>query len=218
MDKILDLVELSWKAYKYKVANKLLSPETEKMMQLQFALLLQTLAPLYEYSEQESIKVIPEWAIELRRGVERGSKSTRSIDIVILYKNHTKVSHYPIELKCFRRSTRVKSGKRGAQNLGMYDYWDDIEKVEQYLEFKDFAAGFQLTLTDDRYYVETEHKGSQVSVFSTFKGRGIVSGVLEHHIANRPGRITLKNVYDTSKRERLYGFYFIRQDVFKRAA
>lgn len=115
-------------------------------------------------------------------------------------------------------SENSRENQRVAQELGMYDYWDDIEKVEQYLEFKDFAAGFQLTLTDDRYYVESERKGSQVSVFSTFKGRGIVSGVLEHHIANRPGRITLKNVYDSSKWERLNGFYFIKQDVFKRAA
>ena len=98
MDRILDLVELTWKAYKNKVANGLLSPENEKMMQLQLAFILQTLAPLYEYTNQESIKVKLESPLRIQKGV-------KSIDLQIHHENQKGTLLYPVELTCFRVAT-----------------------------------------------------------------------------------------------------------------
>ena len=44
---------LGWRLYSAKVANGLLLPDNEKMMQLQLAQIFQTLAPLYEASTDE---------------------------------------------------------------------------------------------------------------------------------------------------------------------
>ena len=116
-----------------------------------------------------------------------------------------------IELKCFRLRTRMGDGLRRAQNLGMYDYWEDIENIEGYCSLPNFEGGYQLTLTDDPYYVTTKHKGEQVATYSTYEGRTGVSGLLAHSIANRKGEITLRGRYSMSEWKKRGEFYFIAQ-------
>lgn len=206
MNKIVKLIDFCWDAYKNKVANGLSDPTNEKMMQLQFASILQTCASLLEFSSNESIKVLLEYSVTIEKG-------NKSVDIVIMHAQNNQIDYYPLELKCFRAGTSKGNAKRGAQNLGMYDYWDNIENLEQYSKLKDFICGFQLTITDDRYYVETLHKGSQVSVYSTFKKRKKVSGNLIHEIANRKGKIKLENSYNMSSWKKINKFYFIKQKI-----
>jgi hypothetical protein len=201
--KIEDIIGTAWLSYQKKVANNLLIPENEKMMQLQLAQIFQTLAPIYEYEKNESIKVLLEVPVTIRQTI------CRSIDIVI---SHTKSDgttiYYPIELKCFRLYTRSGSGKRGAQNIGMYDYWEDIENIENYVLLPDYQKGFQLTLTDDTYYVNTVHRGAQVAVYSTNNQRINVTGTLAANIANRHGNITLIGSYNMTNWQQHGNFYF----------
>ena len=119
----------------------------------------------------------------------------RVIDIVISHKQEGEISLVPIELKCFRLYTRNSNRKRVAQNLGMYDYWEDIENIEEYTNLRDFDKGFQLTLTDDTYYLQTEHKGEQEVTYSTYKCRDKINGFLENRIANRTGLININGSY-----------------------
>jgi len=205
--KIDNLIKQSWECYCNKVASGLLDPHNEKMMQLQLAQIFQTLAPIYEYSASESIKVLLENPVKLSNGINR------IIDIVIAHEIGSKVMLYPIELKCFRLYS-IKSGKkRGAQNLGMYDYWEDIENIESYADLDDFSKAYQLTITDDFYYVETEHKGEQVAVYSTSKKRINVTGRLEQPIKNRVGEINLTGTYNMSCWEKTGNFYSICQST-----
>lgn len=187
--KIDDLINQGWNCYTNKVASGLLAPENEKMMQLQLAQIFQTLAPIYEYHESESIKVLLEVPVTIRGNVNR------IVDLVISHEKSSETHFYPIELKCFRLYSRNSGKKRGAQNLGMYDYWEDIENIEGYSDLQNYEQGYQLTLTDDPYYVETQHKGGQVAVYSTNKNRRNVKGVLDRSIANREGRIELRGEY-----------------------
>lgn len=203
--KIDKLIGQGWDCYINKVANNLLSPENEKMMQLQLAQIFQTLSPIYEYSQTESIKILLEVPVTIA-----GNKN-RIIDLVIVHEKKEGTVYYPIELKCFRLYSRNGGGKRGAQNLGMYDYWEDIENIEEYNELDDYKQGYQLTLTDDPYYVETVHKGSQVATFSTNKKRLNVTGHLQHTIANRDGSIQLKCKYNMTKWKQIGDYYFICQ-------
>jgi hypothetical protein len=204
--KIENIIKTSWESFQKKIANGLLVSENEKMMQLQFAQILQTIAPIFEYEKNESIKVLLEVPVTIKQ------TTFRSIDIVI---SHTKSDHtityYPIELKCFRLYTRSGSGKRGAQNLGMYDYWEDIENIENYVTLPNFQKGFQLTLTDDTYYVNTIHRGGQVAVYSTNINRKNVTGTLEANIANRLGSVKLKGAYNMDSWSKQGAFYFILQ-------
>jgi hypothetical protein len=196
-----------WESYKNKVANGLLSPENEKMMQLQLAQIYQTLAPVHEYETSESIKVLLEVPVIIRGAVRR------IIDVVIAHTLNNNMSHYPIELKCFRLLTRAGSGKRGAQNLGMYDYWEDIENIEGYAGLPRHPKAFQFTLTDDTYYVTATHSGPQVAVYSTNCARAGVTGHLTHTIANRAGSIRLTGTYSMTGWQKLGNFYFIAQQA-----
>lgn len=204
--KIENIIDMGWTSYQRKVASKLLVPENEKMMQLQLAQIFQTLAPIYEYHKNESIKVLLEVPVLIKQDVYR------SIDIVIA---HTMTCgdtlYYPIELKCFRLYTRIGSGKRGAQIIGMYDYWQDIENIENYILLPSYQTGFQLTLTDDMYYVNTKHQGDQVKIFSTSKYRTNITGVLTANIASRPDSVTLKGSYNMDKWQQYGDFYFCHQ-------
>jgi hypothetical protein len=205
VERIEEMIDLGWRRYTEKVASKLLNPENEKMMQLQLALIYQTLAPLYECRSEESIKVL----LEVPEVVNGGTH--RIIDIVIEHRLAGFHQRVPIELKCFRYLVRHGKGKRGAQNLGMYDYWEDIENIEGYCAIPKVTGAYQFTLTDDPYYPETQHAGSQVATYSTWKGRKGVTGALVHPIANRRGDIHLRGSYDMAGWRKDEGFFFIAQ-------
>jgi hypothetical protein len=205
MANIEQLIELGWECYKNKVANGLLLPKNEKMMQLQIALIYQTIAPIFEFEQNETIKVLLEVPVIIHSNV------SRSIDIVIDHTNRQETSKYPIELKCFRLMSQSGKGKSGGQLQRMYDYWEDIENIEQYSQLQNFKKGFQFTVTDDPYYVETQHTGIKVVVFSTYKGRSNVTGQLSAEVQSRAGNIQLSRVYDMAKWIKINNFYFVDQ-------
>lgn len=206
--KIRKLIDITWESFCNKVSNQLFEPENEKMMQLQLAQTIQSLIPVFEYNESEKIQVFLEKPVFICRVPSR-----RVIDIVIFYKSDNLKKYYPIEIKCFRNLTRDGSGKkRGAGNIGMYDYWMDIENIEQYTRLPDFGFGTQLTITDDSYYTDTKHLGQQVSIYSTYRNRSVVKGTLQQPIANRQGRIELLGTYNMNKWCGKGSFKFIRQE------
>jgi hypothetical protein len=202
-----DMIELGWRLYSGKVASGLLSPENEKMMQLQFALVLQTLSPLFEFSTEESYKVLLEVPV-----VINGS-TKRIIDIVVEHSLAESVSRIAIELKCFRLYVRNSKNKRGAQNLGMHDYWKDIANIEGCCALPEFQTGYQFTITDDRYYADATHSGPQVATYSTSRERSGVTGLLSHSIANRKGQIVLRGTYSMEGWIKDGSFYFIHQRI-----
>lgn len=184
-----EIILLAWRLYGDKVANGLLNPRNEKMMQLQLAQILQLLAPLYESQSSESFKVILEHPVRI-------DDYTAIIDIVLDHSIDGQSALTAIELKCFRYySSNSDTKKRGAQNLGMYDYWADIENSEKYCGLPGFKSAYQLTVTDDPYYVDTKHTGVQVATYSTNRNRENVTGLYECPIANRDGRIHLNGNY-----------------------
>lgn len=209
MSLVPEMISLAWRLYCAKVANKLLVPENEKMMQLQLAQIFQTLTPLFECSATESYKVLLEVPVKVKG-------KTKIIDIVLDHMVGNSVTKTAIELKCFRLFSRTGDGKRGAQNIGMYDYWEDIENIEAYSSLSEFEGAYQFTLTDDDYYVEKPHAGPQVATFSTYKNRQKVTGTLAHKIANRKGEIFLYGSYLMDGWKKDGDFYFIRQQVNRR--
>lgn len=204
MSLISEMIELGWRLYSAKVANGLLHPDNEKMMQLQLAQIFQTLAPLYESSTEESYKILLEVPV-------RVSSKISIIDMVLEHRSRNRINRTAVELKCYRLYAREGNGKRGAQNLGMYDYWADIEGIESYRMLPEYKNAYQLTLTDDPYYVETQHTGSQVAMYSTCKTRVNITGCLAHNVANREGKITLRGTYSMSGWRKEGSYYFISQ-------
>jgi len=206
--KITELIELGWEKYKMKIASGLINPENEKMMQLQLSQIYETLSSVFESESDESIKILLEVPVIIR------GETSRIIDIVISHARNGHVSYYPIELKCFRLYTRKGDGKkRGAQNIGMYDYWEDIENIEGYSTLINYKVGYQFTLTDDSYYVTTKHCGSQVSMYSTNNTRNNVTGNLIHNIANRAGKISLNGTYTMEGWQNIGNYWFVQQNI-----
>lgn len=206
--KIRQIIDISWLSFKNKVASNFYDPENEKMMQLFLAQTIQSLIPIFEFKSNETIKVFLETPVTINRIPDK-----RLIDIVIYHNSGTISKYFPIELKCFRKFTRDGSGKRrGAQNLGMFDYWADIENNEQYTLLPEYSFSTHLTLTDDSYYVTGRHMGSQVQVYSTNNARVAVTGILEEPIANRHGRLILDGTYSMTGWETIGEFSFIRQE------
>ena len=207
-NKIRQVIDIAWQSYIFKVSSGLLNPENEKMMQLQLAQMFQTIFPIFEYHSKESIKVSLECPILIEREPNR-----RVIDLLITHTEGDTEYYYPIELKCFREFTRDGSGKkRGAQNLGMFDYWCDIENIEQYTKKLNYLFATQLTLTDDIYYVYGKHKGTQTAIYSTNIWQKEIGGTLSTKIANRSGLIELENKYSMAHWQMKGSFYFIRQE------
>ncbi len=204
-DKIYELINVGWDLYSKKVSGLLLDPENEKMMQLQLASVFQTLASLYESDNNESIKILLEVPVSVRE------EKKNIIDIVIQHSIDSENIYYPIELKCFRKMTRDGMAQRGGGNLSMYDYWEDIENIELYSGLNDYRNGVHLAITDNKYFVENEHGGEQVKVYSTSRNRGVVTGKLETNIKNRVGSISLSGNYDMKKWKSVGDFFTIIQ-------
>lgn len=204
-NKIYELIEAGWSLYSGKVSGHLLNPENEKMMQLQLSLILQTLAALYESTENESIKVLLEVPVSVR------AHKKNIIDIVIQHVVGSETKYYPIELKCFRKKTRDGKAARGGGNLSMYDYWEDIENIELYSKLEGYKNGIHLTITDHPYFVNNDHSGEQVKVYSTSKNRAVVTGLLKKEIKNREGSILLCGRYSMSKWKPVGDFFTILQ-------
>lgn len=201
-----EIISLAWRLYSEKVASTMLNPRNEKMMQLQLAQILQLLAPLYEARSNESYKVHLEHPVHV-------ADNTAIIDIVLEHSMGSQSELTAIELKCYRLySNNSEIKKRGAQNLGMYDYWADIENCEKYCMLLGFKSAYQLTVTDDSYYVNTLHTGEQVRTYSTNKHRKNVTGVYQCRVANRDGYIHLQGIYELPWISK-GNFHFIAQAV-----
>jgi hypothetical protein len=207
MDKLDRIILLGWECYQEKVANHLLEPDSEKMMQMQLSHIYSSLSPLFEFGGNEDIKVLLEVPFQAK------PDQNLNIDIVLTQRLADTARSYAIELKCFRLNTRSGTDRRGAQNLGMFDYWKDIERIEAFTANKDYFGAYQFTITDDPYYVEVDHAGPQVKTYSTYKGRTNVCGSLEHDIAHRGGKITLRQIYGMDRWKKNGEFYSIHQAV-----
>lgn len=204
-NKIYDLIDLGWTLCVKKIAGGLMNPTKEKELQLQLAMIYQGLAYMHEETTQESIKILLEEPVKVRK------KKTNLIDIVVRHTVGNQTINYPIELKCFRKKTQQSKNNRGGGNLSMFDYWEDIENIELYSDLAGYGLGTQFTVTDDPYFVETQHNGSQVRVYSTSRHRGIVSGPLTRKIANRSGHIPFRGKYNMARWQTEGNFYAIAQ-------
>jgi hypothetical protein len=131
------------------------------------------------------------------------------IDIVILSGN----KYYPVEIKYKTKSQTVSLtlfgtlspvvlGHHGAQNIGCYDFWKDIKRLELFEEnFENVDQGIMLFVTNDPCYLQPPRNNEVgYAQFSIEQSREIESGtILDWNGAlsisvNRPP-ITLKRDY-----------------------
>ena len=131
------------------------------------------------------------------------------IDIVIVSGN----KYFPVEikykticqmvpLKLFGTPSPVVLGHHGAQNIGCYDFWKDIKRLELFEEkFESVGQGIMLFVTNDESYLKIPRNNEVgYAQFSIHEYRIVESGqILDWNGAltisvNRPP-ITLNNSY-----------------------
>jgi hypothetical protein len=107
------------------------------------------------------------------------------IDIVIVSGN----KYYPVEikyktisqtvpLKLFGNPSTVVLGHHGAQNIGCYDFWKDIKRLELFEEnFENVEQGIMLFVTNDSSYLQPPRNNEVgYAQFSIEESREIESG------------------------------------------
>lgn len=131
------------------------------------------------------------------------------IDIVVFAEG----KYYPIEIKfktisqtlpfnLFGTPSPIVLGHHGAQNIGCYDFWKDIKRLELFEEkFESVGQGIMLFVTNDESYLKIPRNNEVgYAQFSIHEYRIVESGqILDWNGAltisvNRPP-ITLNNSY-----------------------
>ncbi len=131
------------------------------------------------------------------------------IDIVVFVNG----KYYPIEikyktisqtvpLKLFGTQSRVVLGHHGAQNIGCYDFWKDIKRLELFeSNFENVEQGIMIFITNDESYLQPPRNNEVgYAQFSINENRTLDSGrTLDWNGAlsisvNRPP-ISLRNRY-----------------------
>ena len=123
--------------------------------------------------------------------------------------------HCAIELKYkTKRATIDIAGERfelanqGAQDIGKYDFWKDVERVEKVRSFRASTAGAVIFLTNDQnYWNEPSREGTCAEAFHVHEGR-IAKGELpwaahtgEGTMRGRKSPVRLNNEHRVAWRE-----------------
>lgn len=154
-EKITQMLDIAWNSFAHKTANEMINPKREEGMKLLLAQTIQNLIPVFEYDLNESLKV------ELEYTVHNEKAPKKNIDILIIHKISDEFFYYPIELKCIRKHINNAERKRGGQNRRMFNYWKDIERLEQFLNLDGFVMSTHFFMTDDKSYVNRRVKQIQ---------------------------------------------------------
>jgi hypothetical protein len=132
------------------------------------------------------------------------------IDLVLLKDGH----YYPVEIKyktmsqqipltVFGTVAQITLGHHGAQNIGCYDFWKDIKRIELFQErFPNVEQGIMIFVTNDESYSQPPLRANTgYAQFSIHEGRVVnMSETLNWNriltiSANRPP-ITLSHAYN----------------------
>ena len=117
---------------------------------------------------------------------------------------------YPIEIKyktakqflpfgVFGQNVNVELGQHGAQNIGCYDFWKDIKRIELFEQaFQNVQRGVVLFVSNDLTYQNAPLKSNVgYAPFSIHQGRIIpINSFLNWNGALAKGRPSLTTNYD----------------------
>ena len=109
---------------------------------------------IQKYYEKADVKVRLEYPNSQGNDFSNPQKM-EYVDIIVILDNKI----YPIELKYKTKSLTVVDNdetyclkNQGAQNFGRYEYLKDIQRIEKFLEKKDFQCGYAILLTNAELY------------------------------------------------------------------
>jgi hypothetical protein len=169
-------------------------------MQLQFAYILQQLAPLITFHENETLHV------ELETGV-RVDGFSREIDLMFLGQWPGGEHKIAIEMKCYR-TLASSGGKRGATDIFMKDVYFDLHLLERYVDLNIASQGVSLVMNDMERLVKPSNKGAKCWRYDTSQGATFGDEIFNAPIGGKEIDFWLGKRYELAWRK--YGeFWFM---------
>lgn len=155
-------VSEAWLIFSRKVGGGLIPVNKEASMQLQYAYILQQIAPLIIFHEDEAIRV------ELEAGVNVDGMS-REIDLLFTGQGPAGVHKIAIEMKCYRTKA-ASGGNRGATDIFMKDVYFDLFLLERYVALGLATRGVSLVMNDMARLVNPRNKSAKCWNYDTSQG------------------------------------------------
>ncbi len=196
-DRIVNLLEISWRILKTRFNEKRHQITTEAPFQHHFAHIISTLGELHCTRRDDIFHVDLETRCEDIKG------KSKYIDITCNFTPEP--ASCAIELK-------FKTSKQGAQDHGRIDMFIDIEALELVCE-KDYNIGRFYMITDSLPYINKSKRGVGTH-FTTYDGALVGPG--QFHCPQSKGRenviVNLKNEY-LFEWEKINNWYFLQINV-----
>jgi hypothetical protein len=186
-DRMRAAVTESWLIFSRKVGGGLIRINKEASMQLQYAYILQKLAPLMNFHEDEALEV------ELETGVNVDDVS-REIDLMFTGRWAGGEHKIAIEMKCYR-TVAASGGNRGATDIFMKDVYFDLFLLERYIASGIANQGVALVMNDMGRLVNPTRKSGKCWRYDTSQGTKFGSEVFETPIGGKSVEFWLEKQY-----------------------
>lgn len=162
-ERLSEIINLSWNILIEYVDNGKVKINKESSLQLHYAAILKQIGETFCIKPEEI------FTVELETHYKG-----KNIDIFCSL-GQAKAA---LEIKCFKEFSST-GGKSAAQDIKMYDVFEDICRLSGYVDEKFVDFGIFLCYTDHKYFVEGAEMKGYTKVFSTRNGSQYPKGVIK---------------------------------------
>lgn len=134
------------------------------------------------YEETDTVNVFLEYAVkDGKQKAEDEKKNSRYSYYDIVIKEGDEF--IPIELKSKTKSVKDRDeySNQSAQDLARYDFWRDVERIENFSTWSKQPAniGYAVMVTNDGAYVKNSGENAMYKNFAMNRNRAVKAGVLD---------------------------------------
>lgn len=167
-DRLIEIVELSYKIMCNKIVHKGIKVDNEASFQLQLAYILKYVGNLYEFSDNDRFKIELENYLTLSKKSIKSKSYKARVDIILSLGNSKVTHNCAIELKYFKKANHREPNNR-------YDVFKDLSNLESYRDSGIDLCYFMLG-TDHEHYVNQACYSKDTSDFDFRDGSTYCKG------------------------------------------
>ncbi|TDR31073.1 hypothetical protein [Hydromonas duriensis] len=193
-------VSFAWQTLSKKIGHEFVKINKEASLQLQYAVLLNQLIPLIQFSNQESYEVELEHSVQLldtHREIDVlfvGKKCNCSVQRNNAVQCKCDVFKIAIEMKCYREFT-TSGNRRGASDIFMKDVYFDWHLLESYIEQGKVNQGVALVMNELENFVNPSNKDAKCWDYDISNDSKITPKKLTTPIGGKEIQFELKKQY-----------------------
>jgi hypothetical protein len=181
-------VALAWFLFARKVGGGIIEVNKEASMQLHFGHVLQQIMPLITFGRGEELTVDLETSVHI-------APRTHEIDVLFSGKAGGVAHRIAIELKCYRTLTTL-GRNRGATDIFMKDVYEDLARLERYVQHGHAEECIALVMTDLARLVNPKNKDKKCWDYDISNGATFGPVVRRTPIGGKSVHIKLAGTYN----------------------